>query len=141
MAICCMSAATWTGETGVAETGIAETWASTLLTRHALRAHRHREQQWFLRHNDPGDRIGNQSNPCHERCNQPHQAHYSHVNVEIFGETQADARNLAPLLGPHETLARHRRSYSNPAIGTDRRVVLNHFAAVVAVHESALPKM
>ena len=56
------------------------------------------------------------------------------IDVKILGETKADACDLASLPRPHQPLAGYRNTHANAAIGANRRVVLNHFAAIVAVH-------
>jgi len=57
-----------------------------------------------------------------------------HVDIKIFGEAEADPGDLATLRDGLGRLRATDAPNANAAVGTYRRVVLNYFATVVAVH-------
>jgi len=103
--------------------------------RHLLGIDRRLHQLWFARHHDPRDDVSQEtcsSENCHD---QPNDSDDGDVEIEVLRESQADTRDGAPLPRTHKPLARFRRAgYAPPTVGAEIRVVLNDFAAVIAIH-------
>src|ERR1700722_3968332 len=112
--------------------------ASGLRVRHCLDASGGGKEQWLFRHDDPGDQVGKETDAGHEGHDQPYHAHQGDIDIEIFGEPKTYSRDFASHTRPYQPDSGHGTADTNPAVSADRRVVLNHFSAIVAVH-GALP--
>ncbi len=108
--------------------------AQRLWVRQALCTRGSRQEQRLLWHDDPRNGIRYQTNAGHEGSDEPHHADDGHVDVKLFGNSQADSSDLSSLSRTNQALPCYRSSDARPAIGANGRVVLNHFAAIVAVH-------
>src|ERR1700756_3607004 len=99
----------------------------------------HRHNIRLIRHHDPGHDVAHdaEDDPGKERDDYPQHAHQRHVEVKVLRQPGTDASNLSVDAGTHKALAGAHRSHALAAIGTQVSVVLDHFAAVVAIHGSA----
>src|SRR5512138_774737 len=89
---------------------------------------------WFLGHYDPADQVSENSRAREDHHEQPDQADECHVQIQVFGDTCADASDFTILARAHKPLAGGYSAHPNSAIGADIGVVLNDLATVVAVH-------
>jgi hypothetical protein len=60
---------------------------------------------------------------------------YEMTPMPVMKDAISHTRRMA-VTGADQTLASHRRAHADATIGANRRVVLNDFAAVIAVHSS-----
>src|SRR5580700_3934182 len=92
------------------------------------------EPRRLLRHDNPRDGIGQQADASQDRRNQPNQAYQGYIQIKVLSESGADPRDSAVGARTYQTLARHGAADSPSAIGTMAGIVLDNFAAIVAVH-------
>src|SRR5450631_3978568 len=116
---------------------------ATLGVRHRLSTDggRGSEQQRLVRHYDPGDYVWNETDAGHDRRDQPHHPHQADVEVKVLSETEAHAGDFTPCPWTYQFGTGQRSPDTNAAVGANRRIVLNQFSAVVAVHGFALHSM
>ena len=69
----------------------------------------------------------------------PQDAYQRDVKVEIFGHASANTGNLALRARAHQAFTGQHGAHPLAAIGTEIRVILNDFAAIVAVHNNLHP--
>lgn len=96
------------------------------------------QEQRLLGHDDPGDRVRQESDDGHKGHDQPNNADKGDIDVEIFGEAEAHAGDFSSQARTNQLASGERRSDANSAIGAHHSIVLDHFSAIVAVHNSTL---
>src|SRR5215472_56548 len=94
-----------------------------------------RKQTWFFRHHDPGSNVGNHAKQSEQRAHQPDDPNQGYVKIEVLGESKTNAGNLTPVARSHESPPGHHTGQAFAAVCAKMRIIRNHFAAVVAVHE------
>src|SRR5262249_27220046 len=94
-----------------------------------------REQTWFFRHHDPGCNVGDHAKQSEERAHQPDDPDQGYVKIEVLRESKTNARNLAPVSRSHESPAGHHAGQAVAAVCAKMRIVGDHLAAIVAIHE------
>src|SRR5579872_7155974 len=92
------------------------------------------QEQRFLGHDDPGNRIRQKSDDGHKGHDQPDNADEGDIDVEIFGEAKAHPCDFSSQAWTNEFASRQRGADANSAISAYHSIVLNHFSAIVAVH-------
>jgi hypothetical protein len=93
--------------------------------------------QWFFGHHNPRNGIGTESHYSQYRRDQPYNPHQGDVQIEVFGHSGAHAGNFAARARADKPLASYDCAYSLAAVRAMRRIILNDFAAVIAVHSFA----
>src|SRR5215831_11970059 len=96
-----------------------------------------RKQTWFFRHHDPGSNVGDHTKQSEQRAHQPDDPNQGYVKIEVLGESKTNAGNLTPVARSHESPPGHHTGQAFAAVCAKMRIVRNHFAAVVAVHEGS----
>lgn len=88
----------------------------------------------LIGHEDPCDQVRDKAAATEESDNQPQHANQGYVEIEVLGEARADARNFPSRLWTDEPTTTLYRTDPLAAIGAKISVILNDFAAVVAIH-------
>src|SRR5437773_792870 len=106
-----------------------------LRIRHLIRyAGGRRQGERLLRHYNPGYDVRQKSDSATDRSDQPYNADQGHVESEILREPQTNSGDFASMAWPHQTLPGNYTSHILAAVSAMPRILLNDFAAVIAIH-------
>jgi hypothetical protein len=98
-----------------------------------MRPGRSWEPQRLIRHDNPRNRIRQQTYSGHQGDEQPNQPYQGNVQVKVLRQSRAHPRNLPVHTWTYQTLSCRYRAHSYATVRANIGVVLNHLSAIVAV--------